>query len=465
MVTSDDGPPGHGPTPVLGLDARTEALLRRLVRREAEGAVRKLLSRYRPEDIAAAMEHLTWQEQRRVYQTIEDKDFAAAVLTSLPEASQRDLTRDMSEEAVVDLLERIEPDDATDIVNMLPHALRAKVIEELEDDPTGEEVTNLLIWPPESAGGIMSSQVLKMPVGSTCGQAIAEIQAKHEQFEAIYYVYVVEPDDRLVGVTSLRDLLTHAPRTPLDKVMAREPIAVQPTTDQEEVARIVARYDLVAVPVVDEGRRLMGIVTVDDVVDVIHEEAAEDMMLLVGVSDPFRERSLLRQAAYRAGWLLATAFGGIFASEIVGAYQGLLASLAVLAGFIPVIMGSGGNVGIQSATLAVRGLATGNVQVGGAWRFVRREVQVGAMLGALFAAVLGVYGLARYPEDPLLGVSVGASVLCAMVLATLVGSSLPILLQRAGIDPAVATGPFVTTGVDVISITIYLSIAQLLLGL
>lgn len=462
MVNSDDGAPSSAPQ---GIDARTEALLRRLVRREAEGAVRKLLARYRPEDIAAAMEHLTWQEQRRVYRSIGDKDFAAAVLTSLPDSVQRELTRDMSEEAVVDLLDRIEPDDATDIVNLLPQALRAKVIEELEDDPTGDDVTNLLLWPPESAGGIMSSQVFKMPLGSTCGQAIAELQAKHEQFEAIYYVYVIDERERLLGVTSLRNLLTHAPRTPLDKIMAREPIAVQPTTDQEEVARIVARYDLVAVPVIDADRRLLGIVTVDDVVDVIREEAAEDMMLLVGVSDPFRERSLLRQAAYRAGWLLATAIGGICASEIVGAHEELLTTVAVLAGFIPVIMGSGGNVGIQSATLAVRGIATGNVQVGGAWRFVRREVQVGTMLGTLFAVVLGAYGYVRYPTDPMLGVSVATSVFSAMILATLVGASLPILLSRAGIDPAVATGPFVTTGVDVISISIYLSIAQLLLGL
>ncbi|MEQ1503695.1 MAG: magnesium transporter [Myxococcota bacterium] len=456
------GPGGDRPI-VAGLDARTEGLLRRLLRREAESALRKLLARYRAEDIAAAMEHLTWTEQRRLYRSIEDKDFAAQVLTFLSEGGQREVTRDMSEEAVVDLLERVEPDDATDIVGSLPDALRAKVIEELEDDPTGEEVKNLLLWPPQSAGGIMSTQVLNMPSGSTCGQTIAELQAKHEQFEAIYYVYVVDAGGRLIGVCSLRDLLTHAPRTPVDKVMAREPIAVEPTTDQEEVARIVARYDLVAVPVIDRERRLLGIVTVDDVVDVIREEAAEDMMLMAGVSDPSRDRSLLRQAGYRAGWLLATVMGGILASEIVSAYQSTLTTLAVLAGFVPVIMGSGGNVGIQSATLAVRGLATGKVQVGGAIPFIAAEARVGLMLGVLFALILGLFGLFRYPDTPMLAVSVGSSVLFAMVLATLVGASLPIVLERLGIDPAIATGPFVTTGVDVFSILIYLNIATLLL--
>jgi magnesium transporter len=448
-----------------GLDARTEALLRRLVRREAEGAVKRLLARYRPQDIAAAMEHLTWQEQRKLYRSIDDKDYAAAVLTHLHEAAQSEVTRDMSEEAVVDLLERVEPDDATDIVGNLDEGLREKVVEELGDDATGEEVKTLLAWPRESAGGIMSNMVFTRKMGTTCGQAIAELQANHEQFEAIYYVYVVDERDQLQGVCSLRNLLTHAPRTLLEKVMAREPISVSPTTDQEEVARIVARYDLVAVPVVDERRRILGIVTVDDVVDVIREEAAEDMMLMAGVSDPYRERSLLRQAAYRAGWLGATVVGGILASEIVGLYEHTLTSMAILAGFVPVILGSGGNVGIQSATLAVRELATGRVQVGGATQFVLREARIGLLLGLVFSVVLGGYALVRYSDEPMLGLSVATSVLCAMSLATLVGAALPLALQRGGIDPAIATGPFVTTGVDIISITVYLSIAKLLLGL
>lgn len=448
-----------------GLDARTEQLLRRLVRREAEGALKRLLARHRPQDIAAAMEHLTLQEQRRLYRSIDDKDYAAKVLANLSEVAIREVTRDMSEEAVVDLLERVEPDDATDIVGNLDHSLRAKVIEEMEDDATGEEVRALLAWPKESAGGIMSTTVFTRRMGSTCGQAIAELQANHEQYEAIYYVYVVDDKDQLVGVCSLRNLLTHAPRTPIERVMTREPITVSPTTDQEEVARIVARYDLVAVPVVDERNHILGIVTVDDVVDVIREEAAEDMMLMAGVSDPQRERSLVRQAMYRAGWLVATLVGGIGAAEIVGLFKETLTSMAVLAGFVPVIMGTGGNVGIQSATLAVRGLATGRIQVGGALAFVGREARVGLLLGGIFSVVLGGYGLVRHLSEPMVGVSVAASVFSAMSLATLVGGTVPLAFQRLGIDPAVATGPFVTTVVDVISIAVYLSIAKFLIGL
>ncbi len=455
-------PPEHGRTPAL--HARTDALLRRLVRREASGALRKLIAGSRPEDIAAAMEHLTWAEQHRLYQSIEDADYAAEVLALLSDNASRGVTRHMSEEAVVDLLERMDPDDATDIVGVLPDDLRAKVLAELSHDDTGEEVRDLLIWPPESAGGIMSPQVFVMPDTATCGQAIAVLQAQHQDLETIYYLYVVDDRQRMVGVTSLRSLLTNAPRSRLVDVMVREPIAVHPTVDQEEVARYVARYDLLAVPVIDEGGHILGLVTVDDVVDVIRAEAAEDMMLMAGVSEA-EAQSIFRQTWHRAGWLLATIFGGILAAEIIGMYEETLIRVAVLAGFIPVIMGMGGNVGIQSATLAVRGLATGKVQIGGVLPFMWHEARVGVLLGLFYAMLLGAYGLIRFPDQPLIGVAVATSILLAIGSAGVIGAALPVGFQRLGADPAIATGPFVTTLVDLLGIVIYLNVARALLGL
>lgn len=447
------------------LHARTEALLRRLVRRDAAGALRKLLRRFLPQDVAAAMEHLTYSEQRRLYQCIEDRDFAAEVLAHLSNTSTREVTKHMSEDAVVQLLERMDPDDATDIVGVLDDELRIRVLDELSDDETGEEVRALLAWPPQTAGGIMSTQAFIMPGTSSCGQAIAALQAQHENLESIYYVYVVDPSSRLVGVTSLRSLLTHPPKTGLTSIMVSDPISVGPSQDQEEVARIVARYDLLAVPVVDSERRILGIVTVDDVVDVIRDEAAEDMMLMAGVSDPEQEQSIVRQSAFRAGWLLATIAGGILASEIIGLYETTLASMAILAGFIPVIMGMGGNVGIQSATLAVRGLATGQVQIGGLWTFLFREARVGLMLGVIYAVLLGLYGLVRFPDQRMIGVSLASSIFLAIFSAGVIGAVLPVGFQRAGADPAIATGPFVTTLVDLLGIVIYFNVARMLLGL
>jgi magnesium transporter len=278
-------------------------------------------------------------------------------------------------------------------------------------------------------------------------------------------VYVVDREQALVGVTSLRSLLTSSPRTALVTIMTRDVIRVSPAEDQEEVARYVARYDLLAIPVVDDRRRILGVVTVDDVVDVIREEAAEDMLRMAGVVEDERQASVFRQSSTRAGWLLATIGGGILAAEIIGFYENTLAEVAVLAGFIPVIMGMGGNVGIQSATLAVRGLATGSVQIGGAVGFVWREARVGVVLGLLYALLLGAYGLVRYSGQPLIGISVAASIGIAIALAAVIGSCVPIGLSRLGVDPAIATGPFVTTLVDVVGIVVYFNVAQLLLAL
>jgi magnesium transporter len=448
--------------PADRLNARTEALLRRLVRRDAAGALRKLLARSRASDIAAAMEHLTWAEQRRLYRVMDDHDYAAEVLSHLSDDSSREIAREMTEEQVVAIIDRMDPDDATDLVSALPEDLRARVLEELGDE---EDVRVLLAWPADTAGGLMTPHVFRMPDTATCGQAIAALQANSDDLETIYYVYVVDREQALVGVTSLRSLLTSSPRTALVTIMTRDVIRVSPAEDQEEVARYVARYDLLAIPVVDDRRRILGVVTVDDVVDVIREEAAEDMLRMAGVVEDERQASVFRQSSTRAGWLLATIGGGILAAEIIGFYENTLAEVAVLAGFIPVIMGMGGNVGIQSATLAVRGLATGSVQIGGAVGFVWREARVGVVLGLLYALLLGAYGLVRYSGQPLIGISVAASIGIAIALAAVIGSCVPIGLSRLGVDPAIATGPFVTTLVDVVGIVVYFNVAQLLLAL
>ena len=459
-------PVGRGPRPAGdgALNARTEALLRRLVRRDASAALKKVIAKTRPEDIAAGMRHLTYSEQRRLYKNIDDVDVAAEVLSYLDDESSREITKDMAEGRVVELLERMAPDDATDIVGALPDDLRMRVLGALEDDETGEEVRGLLAWPTETAGGIMSTSVFRMSVSATCGQAIAALQTQHEDLEQVYYVYIVDDQQRLVGVTSLRSLLTHSPRARLADLMVQEVITVAPGQDQEEVARFVARYDLLAVPVVDAERHILGLVTVDDIVDVIRQEAAEDMMLMAGVSDA-PQRSILRQTWHRAGWLLATIGGGIVAAEVIGLYEETLMKVAVLAGFIPVIMGMGGNVGIQSATLAVRGLATGSVQIGGVGSFLWQEARVGVLLGACYAVLLGVYGLVRFPDTPMIGVSVAASIFLAIGSAGVIGAMLPVGFDRVGADPAIATGPFVTTLVDLIGIIIYFNVARALLGL
>lgn len=441
------------------LNARTEALLRRLVRREASDGVRKLLERTRAEDLAAALEHLTWAEQKRLVRLIEDRDFAAEVIAQLDEDVARAVLMNADEEYMVDILDRMELDDATDVVEHLPADVRERVIHQLEEPD--EAMKELLDWPSDTAGGLMNPDVFTMPQTSTCGASIAALQGR-EDLELIHYLYCVDQAGRLVGVTNLRALLTHPPHTPLVKVMSQDVIQVSPDTDQEEVARYVERYDLLAIPVVGDGGRVLGVVTVDDVLDVIREEAVEDMMLMAGMSESVGGGAAA-QALKRAGWLMATTIGGILMAEIIGGFEETLAKVAVLAGFIPVIMGMGGNVGIQSATVAVRGLATGEIQFGGVLRFMSREGQVGILLGLLFACLLGLYGTTRFGVG--IGLAVASSVALSIAAAATIGGSIPLALNRLGADPAIATGPFVTTSVDILAILIYFNISRLLLGL
>ena len=449
---------------ITPLNARTDAILRRLVRRDAGTALRKVLAKARPEDVAAAMAHLTGEHQRKLFTEITDKEFAASVLAELRDDAMREITRDMSDQRILELLSYMEPDDATDMVEILPEALRQRVITEMEGDNAHADVAELLSWPSDSAGGIMSNIVFRMPETATCGNAIATLQEHHEELENVYYLYVTDDEDGLAGVVSMRALLVHPPSMPLVSIMNRDVISVGPRTDQEEVARIVARYDLLAIPVLDEDQNLLGIVTVDDVIDVIREEAAEDMLRMAGVGDGAEDsaRGVLRFTRLRAGWLLATAVGGVLADQTTHMFRDDV-NMALLAGFIPVVMGMGGNVGIQSTTLAVRGLATGHVQVGGALPFIWRETQVGLLLGVLYGLLIGGYGIVTHWPDPGVGVSVGLSVFMAIGIGSVLGSSLPVGLSRLGIDPAIATGPFVTTAVDILGILVYFNVAMLLL--
>jgi len=447
------------------LHQRTDAILRRLLRKRAAVGVRKVLAKTRPEDIAAAMAVMTRAERRRLFEFIEDRESQAAVLAVMADDLIREATAEMTQERVLDLIGRMDPDDATDVVEALPDELRMRVLAELSGEEH-EDVAQLLAWPSDSAGGLMSPLAFKMPETATCGEAIDALQRSADTFETVFYIYVVDTRDRLVGVLSLRSLLIHPPRTPLVSIMETDLITVSPREDQEEVARYVARYDLLGVPVVDEERRLLGIVTVDDVVDVIREEAVEDMLLMAGVQEDvdISRGSAFGLARMRAGWLVATATGGILADRVVHLYDDTV-PVEILAGLIPVVMGMGGNVGIQSTTIAVRGLATGVVQLSGAWTFIFRELRVGLLLGVLYGVLLGGYGLISGWPDPLLGLSAGTSVCLAIVLGSVLGSGLPVLLQRLGTDPAVATGPVVTTGIDIISIFVYLNIARLVLGI
>lgn len=442
------------------LSQRVDAI-RRLARRGAVTALAKVVSKSRSEDIAAAMMHLHPAEQRLLFAQIRDDEQAAKVLAGVDEADFRHLVQDLGVERLAVLFKEMDPDDQTDVVELLDENTRSAMLQQIAGEDRAQ-VEELMGYPPDSAGGIMSPLAFRLDEDCSCRDAIAAVQ-EHSDHEQIYYVYIHNEAEQLTGVVSLRGLLTHAPSMRLGDVMVRDVIAVGPETDQEEVARIAGRYGLLAVPVLDQQRHLLGIVTVDDVIDVIREEAAEDMLLMAGVSEEAETgpTSRLQPVLQRLPWLLVTLCGGLGISEIIRRFDSVLSADLVLAGFIPIVMGMEGNVGIQSATLTVRNLATGRME-GRAMVSILSEMLTGFVMGLIFAVLVGSYSYIRYGNLQV-SAAVSTAIVMGMTTAALVGSSVPLTMKRLGVDPAIATGPFVTTLMDGVGLTIYLSIASALL--
>jgi magnesium transporter len=309
----------------------------------------------------------------------------------------------------------------------------------------------------------MSPDFFALAAATTGNEAIQALQAT-DDIEMAFYIYVVNEPGHLVGVVSLRALVIHPPTTPLHEMMVTDVISATVETDQEEVARLAARYNLLAIPVVNDANRLVGIVTIDDVVDVIREEATEDILKMAGADESAYEGlSIFRNFRIRAPWLFATWLGGLAASILIGQFEAQLQATVALAAFIPIVLGMGGNVGIQTATIIVRGLATGHVSSNVGWEYVWRETGIGILLGGLYGILLALYALVVYTDMVGVGslaLTVGVSILASMASSATVGAVTPLVFNRFNIDPAVATGPVVTTSVDVLGILVYFMTAS-----
>jgi magnesium transporter len=314
----------------------------------------------------------------------------------------------------------------------------------------------------------MSPDFIAIMEDVTAGDAIRIVQDSPD-VEMAFYIYVVNTHGSLIGVVSLRQLVTSRPDVQLHDIMNPHVVSVRTDEDQEDVARLVSRYDFLAVPVVEEPSRLVGVVTVDDVIDVIREEATEDILKMAGAGEEWDEsHSVLGSVKSRAPWLAAAWIGGIVASFVIGHYEGTLQKYLPLAAFIPIIMGMAGNVGTQSLTIVVRGLATRRIDTKKFWSVAGREVATGFLLGILYGAALGAVGYLRMGYDlatnvMTLAVIVGVAAAASMTVAALLGAATPLLFARLHIDPAVATGPFVTTTIDVLGVLVYFNLTEMLI--
>lgn len=436
----------------------------RLLRRGATTHLRKIVNKTHAADLSVVFRALSLNQQLILFDMIADTEQKGVLFSELDEDTVYNFLEKMEMPDVVEILEQMPTDDVADLVGRLPEEKSAALLEMMKKEGS-EEVESLLRYGDDTAGGIMVPDFIALKEDVTAREAIESLQKEHVDVEMPFYLYVVNEYDKLVGVSSLRQLVVVSPETSLKEFMTTDVFSVQTDMDQEEVARIVARYDILAVPVVDETNRLVGIVTVDDVIDIIREEATEDILKMAGAGEEFIEtQSVLRSTRIRLPWLFASCIGGIFAFYIIGQFEGSLSRLAYLAAFIPVIMGMGGNIGTQSSTIVVRGLATGRLDIRDIWSVVFKELAIGFILGVVYGIFIGTVAQLRYSTNALAW-SVGLSVLCSMFVAALVGSLVPMVFARINIDPAVATGPFVTTAIDIISVYFYFQIATTLLGI
>ncbi len=441
--------------------------LQKLLRRKSYTHVERLLTRARPADVAVVMRFLDEKQIDRVFELMPDDDARAELVAELDPHLRVELLKGRPVPAIVRLVHRMSTDDLADLLAELPDDLRQSLIDALKPDEA-EEVEDLLHYDPETAGGIMSPDVFALPEDTTAAEAIEALQKAGADIEMAFYIYVVNAPGHLVGVLSLRELVINPPETPLRDMMETDVISVTADTDQEEVARLAARYNLLAVPVTDASNHLAGIVTIDDVIDVIREEATEDILKMAGADESaYAGYSVMKNFKTRAPWLFATWLGGLMASVLIGAFENQLEAQVALAAFIPIVLGMGGNVGTQTATIIVRGLATGRVSGGVGLRYLARETGVGVMLGLLYGLLLGAYAMIRYGGGVdvfHLAITVAVSILASMTAAAAVGATTPLVFERLNIDPAVATGPIVTTTVDVLGILVYFLVAAAVVG-
>jgi magnesium transporter len=445
--------------------------VQKLLRHKADRNLARILDRTRVEDIATLLRHFEPEDQFHILCLIAPMDRQSAVLAELDPEIQSHVGPLFDDATLLELLHPMSGDDAADFIERLPDNRAAAILAAWKSEQAAE-IDTLLGYGPDTAGGIMTPHIFSLPDDRTAADAIAALQQKHEDLDITFYLYAVGANGQLTGVLSLRELVVADPTARIADIMDTNVLSVHATEDQEEVARMVARYNLLAIPVVDDGNRLVGVVTVDDIIDVIREEATEDILMMAGAgSTDFSDMvNPVANARQRMPWLLASFVGGLGSMVIIGAFEASLSQVAALAAFIPITLGMGGNVGTQASTVVTRGIALGRIPTNRVRSVVVREISTGVMLGLAYGALVGVVAAMRYGWDDApfaiwrLSLTVGLAMGCCMTTAAAVGGAVPMIMHRMGADPAVATGPFVTTSVDIIGITAYFAIAQALLG-
>ncbi len=439
------------------LDQRLRLLLetiRRLIRREAKGNLSNLLRKIHPADIAHLIKYLSSAEGKWMFNLIENPHSAATVLREVEQETQISLLEGLDEVRTSQVLQEMPADDAADIIGGMTEEKADKVLQ-LMQRKESKEVEDLLSYEEDTAGRIMTPHYFALHEDVTAREAITKLQEAAEA-EMVFYIYVVDNRQHLVGIVSLRKLIITYAATPLKNIMVSDIISVHTYTAQEDAAKRVAKYNLLAIPVVDEQNKMAGIITVDDVIDVIREEATEDIYKMAGTSgEELLEKSAWKIAGIRMPWLFITLLGTFISGSILKYHSATLKDVISVVFFLPLVMALGGNVGNQSQTIIVRGLATGRIDPLAVGKIIFRQIKVGLIMG-LLAGVLVGFGISFFSFSKAMGFAVGFSIFISIAISAIVGTVTPLLFRKMNIDPAVAAGPFITNFNDVFGILFYL---------
>lgn len=436
-----------------------EAFLRMLLDAENIEAFREHFLVLHPYDQAQFYEEVGPDIRQTIYRYLSPQEMAIIFeTTEIEDDEYETYLNEMDPSYGAAMLGFMFTDNAVDILNEIGSVQRDHYLD-MMDEETADEITELLSYEEYTAGAIMTTEYVSVLESVTVREAMRLLRLGAQKAEMIYYIFVVDAKHRLLGVLSLRELIVAEGDLYIREIMSERVVSVKVTDDQENVATLMKDYDFLAIPVVNDKRELQGIITVDDIIDVIEEEAEDDYSKLAGIADmDDNDAGPIRAAGKRLPWLIILLFLGMLTSGLMGIFEATLDQVALLATFIPLISGTSGNSGTQALAVAIRGIATGDIGGKSKFKLILRELSTGMIMGLVSGAI--VVGIIFFWKGTLLiGLLVGASICCSIIVATLAGSFIPILMHKLGVDPAVASGPFITTLNDVTSIVIYLGLA------
>jgi magnesium transporter len=434
-----------------------------LINEEKDNDLLSFLEEVHYADIAEIIEEIEYDEALYLIKLL-GSDVTSEVLTELDEDTREYILKGLSSKEIAEEISELDTDDAADIISELSDKQIKEVISHIEDEDHAKDIIELLRYDEDTAGGLMAKELVKVNENWNVLTCVKEMRAQAEEVTRVHSIYVVDDNDILKGRLSLKDLLTTSTRTAIKDVFIKKVDSVNVNDDAEDVAKIMQKYDLEAIPVVDELGRLVGRITIDDIVDVIKEEAEKDYQMAAGISqDVEADDTIWELTKARLPWLVLALFGGFVSVSVLGGFASAMVKYKELFFFTPLIAAMAGNVGVQSSAIILQGIANDSLK-GSWWKRLIKEVSLSLLNGLVLATLLMSAGMFFLGFDIKVGLTVAISLVSVIIIASIIGTFVPIILEKRGIDPALATGPFITTSNDICGILIYFWIAKLILG-